>query len=174
MSRAVRLAAAATFLAAWSAFGAEPSRAAFVTQVTPVVTPIAGGRYSYTYTVTNTPLSTVDLGAFYVGVTDDANLDSITEPAGFLPIYTPGFETIEFASTDASTDITPGSSGTFSFTSPLAPALTAYANQSYDDGSFDSGTTLAPNSSPVPEPATACSAALGGVWLLGRRRRRST
>ena len=144
------------------------ARADLVTTVTPIVAPAAGG-YSYTYLVTNTPASTVDVGAFYLGVSDDADLSDITMPAGFLTLYTTGFETIEFASTDSSTDITPGSSDVFSFVSPLPPETLSYANQSYDDGEFNTGTTLGPIS--VPEPLSLGSMFVGAVLLTRRATR---
>ena len=144
-----------------------PARATLISTVIPAVAPAGQGEFEFTYGVTNSPASTVDIGEFDLDVAPAADLGSFTVPTGYLTLYTPGDPTISFESTAASTDVTPGATDTFSFESAAGPAADPYAAVSYDDGEADTGTTLGPTA--VPEPA---STALVAAGLLAVRRRR--
>ena len=144
--------------------GATPVQAGFNASVATSVTPEAGGLYLYTYFVTDGATSTLGVSEFDMVVPASANLQSLTAPTGFLSLYTPGDVTVSFSSTDSTTDIAPGMTGVFSFTSLGAPTLGQYSLLTFDDTSFGSGdvltgVTIAPGI--VPEPASLILLGLG-------------
>jgi hypothetical protein len=146
------------------------SRAGFVTTVTPSVT-FAGGLYTYSYNVMNSPTSTVGVSEFDVSVDPGANLGSLTNPSGFLALYTTGDPAVEFLSTDPTFDIAPGASGLFSFTSMFGPTTQADLVRGFDTtmGTVveNAGSTLAP----VPEASSVVLFGLGLASMIGFRAR---
>ena len=142
------------------AFGQAPARAVFITTVTPTVTPQGGGVFLYSYNVANSPNSTVGVAEFDVDVYTGANLASLTNPVGFLALYTAGDSFVQFLSTDPASDIAPGTSGVFSFTSIYGPALANDLTRGFDPTGApaqNAGRTLAP----VPEPSALVLFGLG-------------
>ncbi len=174
MSRGRGLGVAACAGVAVLAGGPAVARAALSTTVVPTVLPGADGTFNYTYLVTNSPTSTVGIEEFDLSAADTADLTNIVNPDGFFAFYTTGFPDVEFNSFDDSSDVAPGATATFSFTSPLAPQAGFYQSDGIDETSNafvqSGGSTL----SPVPEPATAGLAAVAAVVGLGRRRSRRT
>ena len=149
------------------ALSANVARADFLTNVTETVTPQAGGEFLYSYTVSNLPTSTFNIGEFDLNVSTDAALSSIKNPIGFLALYTTGDSFISFASTDPTTDITASSSGVFSFQSLDTPGLQDNLVRSFDGTSpSNGGQTLAPLRA-VPEPASLALCGLGAVCFAG-------
>ena len=170
------------------ALGAAPARAALVTNILASVTPQSGGVSLYTYTVTDLPTSTSSISEFDLDVSGGqipmgiitptgALLSNITMPTGFINLYTTGDPSISFLSTDPSTDIAPGTSGIFSFTSPSRAVLQAYQFSTFDGtGSTTGGRVLSPTplaAPSVPEPNGLLLLALGvpALALLAVRRR---
>ena len=150
-------------------FGSGPARADLIGTVTPTVTPQGGGLFLYSYLVANSIQSTAGMAEFDVSVATSALLSAITNPNGFLALYTPGDTFIQYLSTDPSTDIAPGSSGTFSFTANLPPMSAPYLLRGFDASSNvlqRSGNVLAPA---VPEPSVLLLALVGGLTVFGPR-----
>ena len=153
-----------------------PARAGFNASVTATEAPRAGGLYLYTYTVSVAASSTVSASEFDVAVNDPIGLGSITPPNDFFTFYSPGDSTISFTAFDAG--ITPGHSGTFSFTSLSAPGRGMVPDliRGLDSSTFTvddiPGMIIGP--AVVPEPSSLLLCALGGVGvgLLARARRR--
>jgi hypothetical protein len=161
------------------AFGSSPSEAGLVTTVTPTVTPQVGGTFLYSYQVANDSISTVGVAEFDLAVSVQSNLTSLSAPMGFLSLYTTGDAFVQFLSTDSSFDIAPGSSGSFSFNSPLGPVLEPDLTAGFDSTSGtrfqNPGSTLAPAA--APEPSTLVLFAMGSIVLGAvtvRRRRKSS
>ncbi len=139
------------------------------------------GNTNYVYTLTNEAASTLSAIALRIDVDPAADLTSIDSTAGWFATYSPGDSLISWESPSVATDIQPGNSAEFRFTSPLAPSTQGYAILGFDSNTLDfdfiSGTTVGPSSiaSVVPEPSTASMAASGlaslaAMLLWGRRR----
>ena len=188
MSRRPRPTACALGLALLLATAVAPARADMQATVTVSITPESGGMFLYDYTVADLATSTSAVSEFDLSLTlspfsgintpPGAPISSITMQPGFINLYSTGDPSISFFSTDPSTDIAPGTSGSFSFTSTYAPVYVPYMLSTFDGtGSSVSGSIFAPAT--VPEPSTlalAAAAALGlaGWRLLGRRRARAS
>ena len=159
-----------------------PAQGAFIASETATVTPLMGGTsYLYSYTVTVSALSTVSASEFDLALNAPIDPNSIISPSNFFSFYTLGDPFITFTAFDngtAANGISPGSSGTFSFTSAYAPAMASYQVVGLDPSfttDIVAGATLAP--SVVPEPSSLLLASLGMGGILGgflRSRRRST
>ena len=80
------------------------------------------GNALFSYSVANSLSSTVGVEEFDLAATPGSTLSGFSTPAGFLTLYTQGDPDVQFLSTDPSTDIAPGASGVFSFTSDVGPA----------------------------------------------------
>ncbi len=172
-------------LAAALALGAAPAQASFNAGILPTVTP-QGGNFLYSYLVTDLATSTSNISEFDLDVSGGqqamgiitptgAPLSNITMPTGFINLYTLGDPYISFQSTDPSTDIAPGASATFSFTSPDGPATQAYQFVDLNTGNTMGGTTLSPTplgAAAVPEPGSLLLVALGIPGLIGLAARR--
>ena len=154
------------------AAGAQSARAGLVTSLTVSTTPVAGGLTEYDYTLTNLPSSTVTASFFFVAVDATANLTSAwTRPSDWDISYATGDMAVGFTSPDPSVDIVPGSSGHFSFDSPLLPIQAPYEVAGIDANSnfvTNSGTVL---SASVPEPASVVLLTVGVLGMLVVRRR---
>ena len=159
------------------------ANASFDTSLLVNITPQSGGIFLYTYTANVLPTSTANLAEFDVNLNDSslgplspgANISAITQPTGFINLYTTGDAFISFQSTDSSTDIQPGASGTFSFTSAAAPALQPYLFRSFDGPNIQAtGQVLAPSTraAAVPEPSGLFALGLGLAGVFGARARR--
>jgi hypothetical protein len=154
--------------------GRQSARAGLITDVTASTTPVAGGLTQYDYTVTNESSSTITASFFFVAVDTTANLSVMTAPSGWDISYATGDTVIEFSSPDSSLDIIPGSSGQFSFESPLAPVITTDAVAGIDSNfNFvqNDGVTSGPALSSVPEPSSALLCTLGVLGVLTFHRR---
>ncbi|GAC1470834.1 MAG: hypothetical protein NVSMB9_16370 [Isosphaeraceae bacterium] len=158
------------------AFGVAPVHASFDATVAGTATKQAGGEFLYSYKVSVLSSSTSSLTEFNLNLTSGvasgiftpggAPLSSITAPAGFLTLYTTGDPTITFSSSSPSTDIAPGSSGLFSFTSLFSPVSQPFLLRSFDA----SGGVLQLSGSvvgPVPEPTSLVLLGIGGLGFLG-------
>jgi hypothetical protein len=179
MSMRIRITVLGLGLALALTAGATPARAGFNANVLSGATAEGGGLYLYTYMVQDLATSTLAVSEFDMVIPTDANLQSLMAPSGFLALYTPGDVTISFVSNDAATDIQPGLSGTFSFTSMDAPGLGSFSLITYDDpngfgsGDMISGVSVAPQA--VPEPGSLVLLGLGlpgMIALVALRRRR--
>ncbi len=152
----------------------SPANAGLVVDVSTTTTLRTDGVYDYRYTVANSPTSTVGVAEFDLNTSTIANLGSIVGPTGFLALYTPGDSFIQFLSTVSSTgsnsDIAPGSSGIFSFSSIVGPSLSVNLARGFDNSGAPvetAVTTLTPTA--VPEPSTLILAAAGMIAVFGSR-----
>jgi hypothetical protein len=140
-------------------------------------TPQADATFFYQYDLSVSPSSTLGASSLALGVSSDADPTSLTGPDGWDALFSALDGLILFQSPDSSFDINPGSSGLFSFFSPIGPGLSPYTVFGIDDasGAFEerSGSVLGPA---VPEPSSLvllCSGALGlGIVTLRQKRRR--
>ncbi len=126
-------------------------------------------QYTYSYSVTNTGI-TDDLALITLQVNTAAAILGISAPVGFTLTFDPSQGWVNFmedGSILTPQTFAPGSTvGTFTFTSPIAPAASPFL--AYDaSGTEFSGFAAAP----VPEPATGLFAALAAAGLITRRRR---
>jgi hypothetical protein len=158
----------AAFALLWLSTGTTPARAGLLANLSVDVTRASNGVYTYDYTLSVDPSSTLGAGELDLSVSPFANLSSISGPAGWDVFYTagsPGDSAITFSSPDSSTDIAPGSFGLFSMTSLIGPALSSDLARGFDDsnGTVDqiSGTIL---TAAVPEPSALM---LGVLALVG-------
>jgi PEP-CTERM motif len=176
MTRHARLATLTFGLMILLSFGIVPARAGLIGSVSVNITPETGGLSLYTYTVSVDSASTSAVSEFDLNITAGktsgiitpvgALLSSITMPTGFINLYTLGDPTISFLSTDASTDISPGSMGVFSFVSTSNPILQPFQLSTFDGtGSTVMGSVLAPTS--VPEPSSLVLSGLGAMGVIG-------
>jgi hypothetical protein len=155
---------------------ASPARAGFIATVTADVSPAGGDLFRYEYTLFNDFSSDFDVIDFSLDVAANADLQSITAPDGWTVAYTPGSVLYYSFSGGPDTDIAPGQVTTFSFLSPLAPALQNYSISGLNPDTFDfdtlSGAIASPSvavANPVPAPPGVVLAAIGGLSLLGHR-----
>lgn len=143
--------------------------AAFVTSITPSVTPVPGGLFLYEYLVSNEATSDLPAISLTLTVASGADIQAITGPAGWTPSYSTGDTFITWESMDATTDLLPGGAASFSFQSPLDPVLTDYLITGLDEsaGAVDANTgqVLGPGPAAVPEPSSWFL--LGVTTLLG-------
>ena len=149
--------------------GRQSARAGLITNVTVATTPVAGGLTQYDYTVSNESSSTITASFFFVAVDTTANLSVMTAPTGWDISYATGDPVIEFSSPNSSLDIIPGTSGQFSFESPLTPLITTDAVAGIDSNlNFvqNDGFTLGP----VPEPSCVLLCGLGALGVLAFHR----
>jgi hypothetical protein len=152
------------------------TKAGFITILSADVTLSGNGNYDYTYTLTNTPQSTISAYAFGLVVDNGANLQSISEPSGWIADYTAGASTITWST---GTALIPGSSALFSFLSAEPASLSSYQATGFDPTEVlfytNSGTVLAPGLASVPEPSsfillvTIFPVLLGRGWWKAKR-----
>lgn len=163
-------------VALFLAIGQAPARAALVTTVTSTDLPQSGGGFLYTYTVMNSSSSTVGVSEFDVNVSTTADLGGLTNPTGFLALYTTGDPFVQFLSTDPSADIAPGSSGVFTFTSLVGPASSADLLRGIDSSGAPvenpGVVNVAPTATPEPATVALLGMALAALPFFGARARR--
>ena len=102
------------------------ARADLVTKLEVSTKAVSGGLTEYDYTLSDLPSSTVTASSFFVAVDTTANLTMLSAPTGWDISYATGDLAVAFTSPDPSVDILVGSSGGFSFDSPLPPVLAPY------------------------------------------------
>jgi hypothetical protein len=115
------------------------------------------GLYTYTYLVTNLSASTDTFGALNVNVSPSAGVLSIAGPDGWLSSFDTADSLVQWFSPGPTSDISPGSSGAFSFVSPLPPVAQDYLAIGFSDVGIDFNprTTVGPGVvTTVPEPST--------------------
>ena len=156
-----------------------PAQGAFIATETTTVTQLSNASFLYSYTVNVATSSTISASEFDLSLVGAINPNSIINPSNFFNFYNVGDPFIQFIATgDDPTQfngISPGSSGTFSFTSLFAPVTGSYQIQGLDSnaGVVDiTGSTLVPG---VPEPSSLLMSGLGLCGALGwiARSRRS-
>ena len=154
------------------------ARADYSPTISATVTNEPGGLYLFDYTVVAPSGSTLPVSELYVQVFEGATLSGISAPAGFDVQYTPGDSSIGFLSSDSSTDIAPGLTGTFSFLSTQAPQPGTYLIRGIDatGSTFDQTPPGLLVAAPVPEPTGLILGLVGGLSVAAgvRRRRKST
>ncbi len=104
----------------------QSARAGLLTTLDVSTKAVPGGLTEYDYTLSNLPASTVTASSFFVAVETTADLTMLTAPSGWDISYATGDLAVAFTSPDPGVDILPGSSGFFSFDSPVSPNLAAY------------------------------------------------
>ena len=109
-------------VACWS-MGISNAHGGFLTTLTVITTPEAGGLTLYSYTLTDQPTSTINAEVFILQVSSQANLQTITGPDTWDLAYNPGDSQVIWSSPDPSTDLLPGSSASFTLESSLPPIL---------------------------------------------------
>jgi hypothetical protein len=148
MSHSSTKAVLAAVAFAWLWIGAAPARGDLITDLSVDVSHAANGLYTYSYSLSVEPGSTLGAGELDLAVSTFANLSAISAPAGWDVFYTPGSpgdSVISFSSPDLSTDLGPGMVGLFSMASSTVLIRTATS-------SADS--TTAPGRSPrTPGPS---------------------
>jgi hypothetical protein len=170
---------------------ATQSRAAETASATISSTPLGGGEFQYNMNLTDT--GTTNIGTFWFswipGVDYmEAKPTSITFPAGWSDNITGSDNAsdgnaIQYLA-GASSAITPGNSGAFSFdsTETLSQLLgnSSYGNKAeettsfiYSQGPFSDGGFQFTVNAAVPEPSTIGLLTAGAVGLLMRRRKRA-
>jgi len=150
---------------------ADCARAGMLTTLSVSTKAVAGGLTEYDYTLSNLSASTVDASFLFIAVDTTANLTALTAAPGWDISYATGDQAVAFTSPDPSVDIVPGSTGSFSFDSPLLPFLADYQAAGIDgNGNFvtNDGVILSAN---VPEPASAVLLAAGALGMLVFHRR---
>ncbi|MEW4569260.1 PEP-CTERM sorting domain-containing protein [Tautonia sp. JC769] len=157
--------------AACVALGPSMTRAEFLTSLSVETTPWGGDRTLYTYTLENSNASTLNAVQFALEVSPTADLDHLSGPVGWLITYEPGDETIDFLSLAEETDLQPGSTARFSFSSPLGPSLSDYLIVGLDLPSvsveINQGQVAGPGATAIPEPSTLTLLGSGVLSLLG-------
>jgi hypothetical protein len=148
------------------------ARADLITSVSGEAVQSPSGLYTYTYVVNNLSGSTDVFGAFNVNVAPSANLSAITGPADWLSFFDQTDSLVQWVSPGLTSGLLPGSSGTFSFESPLAPVTQNYEAFGFSSAGIDTnfGTTVGPGVTTVPEPGGVILFSIGCLLLLLRSR----
>jgi hypothetical protein len=175
MARSWKLGVAAVVTTLPLCAPAGEARGALITDLSVKVTAGSGGLFRYDYTLKDDPASTLGASQLFLAVSPGAALTAVSGPAGWDVFYSAGDPDVSFLSSAASTDIAPGSSGSFSLTSAVAPAAGASLVRGFDlaTGALgqNAGTVLTPSA--VPEPPglvlAGLAAALAGAYRLARR-----
>jgi hypothetical protein len=155
---------------------AGAARGDFITSLSVTVTPQAGGMFLYSYTLSNSSQSSLAAVALDLDVDTAANLQALSGPAGWGIFYQPGDSLSSWQSPGPQTDLLPGSSQNFSFTSALGPVSKTYSVTGLDELNFFISTNTGHVSGPgvasvtVPEPATLTLLGAGVISLLGYSR----
>jgi len=151
---------------------ALPSVARAQLTLTPTITNLAGGLFSYQYSVNNT--SPFDFSAISIAViAAPETVQSLVVPTGFSGFFDPGLGQVDFV--EDTQDFTAGATiSGFNFISPFAPQMstfTALRLDMNDNPVTITGTVLAPA---IPEPATFAlfGAELAGLAAMKIRRRK--
>src|SRR5207249_3202690 len=139
----------------FTGFGsAGPAHAGFTTTLTASSVTEPDGTFLYEYLLTNMSESGLNAVSLLLSISDFANLGSITGTSGWDVTYSPGDPAISWEATDVAFGLPPGSSASFSFISPLGPALSDYFVVGIDDMGtiieFNQGQIAGPGANPVP------------------------
>jgi len=130
--------------------------AGLVTALSATVSISATGDILYRYDLSNSMNSTLAAIAFRIDVAPESNLTTVYAPVGWDVSYANGQTLVSWESSSPLSDILPGTSGMFGFTSTLGPLDQGYAVLGFDDFSgnteFNFGRTPAPGM--IPEPST--------------------
>ena len=142
-----------------SAASAHTARGDLITTLEVSTKAVAGGLTEFDYTLSDLSASTVTASSFFVAADFTANLTALSG-AGVgtfrMPLATCA---VAFTSPDPSVDILPGSSGVFSFESPLPPILAPFEVAGIDsNGNFDVNDGSIFEAASVPEPASGTRA----------------
>jgi hypothetical protein len=152
--------------------GYSSARGDFITTLIPSVAAKPGGLTDYQYTLTDHGDSTLPAVEFALSVAPDANLVSLNGPVGWNITYTPGDSSVDWSSPSTATDIVPGQTAVFGFSSALGPVPLSYLIVGLDDttGSLaiNQGTIVSAGASSVPEPSTLLLCGIGLLGLVGR------
>jgi hypothetical protein len=157
----------------------SPAHGEFLTSLSVNVSQSADSRFHYLYTLTNQAASDLNAFSFILDVSPDAALESVTGPLGWDITYAVGDSVIAWDSASSATDLSPGTSGLFGFSSRLEPTPQDFIVLGADTSgvSFDAnqGVTSAPGIGTVPEPSSFLLFVLGilGLFRCPRLRTRS-
>jgi len=152
----------------------------FLTSLSVSVSQPADGRFHYLYALTNQAGSDLNAFSFILNVSPDAALESVTGPPGWAITYAVVDPVIAWDSASSATDLSPGTSGLFEFSSRLGPTPRDFIVLGADPSgvSFDAnqGVTSAPGIGAVPEPSSILLCVLGilGLFSCPRLRTRSS
>jgi PEP-CTERM motif len=149
----------------------HPVHAGLITTLEVTTKAVAGGLTEYDYTLSDLSASTVNVSFLFIAVDTTASLTALSAPVGWDISYATGDLAVGFTSPDPSVDIVPGSSGAFSFDSPLRPSPASYQVAGIDaSGNFLTNDGMILTAS-VPEPASALLLTAGVLGMLVARRR---
>jgi hypothetical protein len=130
------------------------------------------GLFDYAFSLSNSTLSDLSVINLNVGVSADAELHSLSGPAGWDAAYSSGDTVISWGALDIQSAIAPGSTADFRFVSHLGPASADFSIVGFDPNTFafdSNGGTIssAIDSSPgVPEPSSIVLWGAAGALLL--------
>ena len=160
---------------------ANVSRAEFLTSLTAEVTSQQNGIFLYEYLLTNEAGSTLPAVEFVLTVPETANLQNISGPENWEITYAAGDFTVAWGSSQSATDIQPGQTAKFSFTTHLPAGVQDYGILGLNTDPFaleENQGTIAGPVSVIPEPSALLQMGIGLLGLTGfgwwhRRRKRS-
>lgn len=154
-------------------FGGQSAHAGMITSLNVNVMPIDQGLFKYDYFLNNESSSTASVLLLEVDLSSEANLQSIVNPVGWDNDYAPGNTVLSWFSTDATFNLQPGGSLSFTFLSPLNATPLPFSVLGLDNVTFDvdsnDGTILSAGvspSTPVPESSSFSLMVCGFLGLM--------